>query len=130
MAKQIITAADVLAGVTASWCYSDAHKEIYGYRPRGHSAEQEASFWNDFDRLWADMQAEEAAQLQALRDFHGEEFPNFMAYYNYLDELRERQYQEEREARRAAEAARAEFFRRGSPAPVIDAWEYGDSLAA
>lgn len=130
MAKQIITAADVAAGVTAGWCYSDAYKEIYGFRPRGHSDEQEASFWNDFDRLWAEMQEQEAAQLAALCEHHGQDFPNFMAYYNFLDEVREAEYREECAAREAALAVRAEFYRRGSPAPVIDAWEHGDLLAA
>jgi hypothetical protein len=127
---QTVTASDVEAGLTATWCYSDAYKEIHGFRPRGHSSEMEASFWNNFDRLWADMVAEEAAQLAALCDHHGQDFPNFMAYYNFLDEVREAEYREECAAREAAEAERAEFNRRGSPMPFIDSWEHGDQMAA
>lgn len=130
MTKQTITAADVLAGVTAGWCYSDAHKEVYGFRPRGHSAEQEASFWNDFDRLWADMQAQEDEDLRAHGEYYGRTFQNFMEFYNFMDDEREREYQEEHEAREAALAARAEFYRRGSPVPILEAWDYGDKLAA
>jgi hypothetical protein len=130
MAKQFITAADVAAGVTAGWCYSDAHKEVYGFRPRGHTDEQEASFWNDFCRLWADMQAEEAAQLAALSEHYGQEFTTYSTYYNFLDEQSEAEYREEKAAWASRAAERAEFFRRGSPASIIDAWEHGDRLVA
>lgn len=125
-----VTAADVEAGLTQSWCYSDAYKEIYGSRPRGHTAAQEASFWNIFDVLWANMEAEEAADLAALGDFHDREFKNWAAYYDFLEEKREHEYREEVEARRVAAEKRREFFRRGSPVPYIQAWEHGDIVMA
>lgn len=131
MAQEInakeITAADVEAGVTASWCFSDAYKEIHGFRPRHFTPEMEASFWNTFDAEWADMQAREAAELQAHSDHFGQEFKSFMEYYNFLDAQYERECQEAQEAEAAAKAEREEFFRRGSPVPIVEAWEHGDA---
>lgn len=125
-----ITAADVLAGMTADWCYSDAHKDIYGFRPRGHSAEQEAWFWNNFDSLWQNMQEEDERQLQSLRDHYQQEFPTWMSYFDFMDDRREQEYQAQLDEQAMAQAERREFLRRGSPLPIIQAWEHGDRLAA
>ena len=133
MAKEIITAADVLAGKTAGWCYSDAFKSIYGYRPRGeylNSPEAEASFWNSYEEESQRVEAEEQDTLRFYGEEHGRIFPTFSAYYDFIEAEEERRYCEAKEARRAAQAEREEFHRRGSPQPIIQAWEHGDRLAA
>lgn len=127
---QTVTAADVEAGLTVDWCYSDAYKEIHGFRPRGHSAAQEASFWNTFEEEFERVAEEEAQQLASLGEHYGRIFPSYSAYYNFLDEQSEAEYRAEKAAREAAAAERAEFNRRGSPMPLVDAWEHGDLIAA
>lgn len=133
MAKEIITAADVLAGKTAGWCYSDAFKEIYGYRPRGEylsSPEAEADFWNSFEENLQRVEEEAQDHLRLLGEEHGRIFLNWSAYYDFYEAQREAEYRAAEEAHAAREAARLEFCRRGSPQPVIQAWEHGDRLAA
>ena len=123
-----VTAADVVAGLTDDWCYSDAFKEIYGYRPRGEfvtSPEYVAEFWNSFDELFAEAQRQDRADLEAACEAVGIPVTTWMAYYDFLEakDLAEREAYDAMEAEYAAE--RAEYFRRGSPAPVIEAWAHG-----
>ena len=123
-----VTAADVVAGLTDDWCYSDAFKEIYGYRPRGefvNSPEYVAEFWNSFEENFAEAQRQDRADLEAACEAVGIPVTTWMAYYDFLEakDLAEREAYDAMEAEYAAE--RAEYFRRGSPAPVIEAWAHG-----
>ncbi len=123
-----VTAAQVEAGLTDGWCYSDAFKEIYGYRPRGeyvNSPGYVAEFWNSFEELFDAAQEQDRADLAAACEAVGIPVTNWMAYYDFLEakDQAEREAYEAMEAEYAAE--RAEFYRRGSPAPAIEAWAYG-----
>jgi hypothetical protein len=123
-----VTAAQVEAGLTDDWCYSDAFKEIYGWRPRGeylNSPEYVAEFWNSFEELFDAAQEQDRADLAAACEAVGIPVTNWMAYYDFLEakDQAERDAYEAMEAEYAAE--RAEFYRRGSPAPAIEAWAYG-----
>lgn len=128
MTQISVTAAQVEAGLTADWCYSDAFKEIYGYRPRGeyvNSPEYVAEFWNSFDELFTQAQAVDKADLFAACEAVGIPVTTWTAYYDYLEakDLVEREMYEAQEAEAAAE--KAEYYRRGSPAPVLEAWAHG-----
>ncbi len=128
VSTKTVTAAQVAAGLTDDWCYSDAFKEIYGYRPRGeylNCPEYVAEFWNSFDELFAAAQEQDAADLAAACEAVGIPVTNWMAYYDFLEakDQAEREAYEAMEAEAAAE--KAEFYRRGSPAPVLEAWAHG-----
>jgi hypothetical protein len=128
VSTKTVTAAQVEAGLTDDWCYSDAFKEIYGYRPRGeyvNSPEYVADFWNSFEENFAEAQRQDAEDLQAACDAAGIPNTGWMAYYDFLEakDLAEREAYEAMEAEAAAE--KAEFYRRGSPAPVLEAWAHG-----
>jgi hypothetical protein len=128
-----VTPADVAAGLTDTWCYSDAFKEIHGFRPRGdywNNPEAVARFWNTFDEEFQRVEDEEQEHLRALGEQHGRIFRNMSAYYDFYEARQEQEWLEQAAQKREAEEARAEFFRRGSPTPIIDAWEHGDKLAA
>jgi LmbE family N-acetylglucosaminyl deacetylase len=123
-----VTAAQVEAGLTDDWCYSDAFKEIYGYRPRGeyvNSPGYVAEFWNSFEELFDAAQEQDRADLAAACEAHGIEATTWSSYYDQRDEQVHLEYQEYIAAEEAAAAERAEFYRRGSPAPAIEAWAYG-----
>lgn len=123
-----VTPADVAAGLTDSWCYSDAFKDINGFRPCGeyfNSPEYIAEFWNTFEEASDRVQEEERQQLAYLGEEHGRIFANWMAYYDFLD-------QRELEAAEAAEAERREQERlkqerecRFSVLVVVESWEEG-----
>lgn len=81
-----VTAEDIRNGATQDWCYSDAYKEIYGIRPRNHTAEQEAWFWNNFEQLWAVKEQEEAEALDARRRQYNINFKNWQEYYDHLEQ--------------------------------------------
>lgn len=128
VSTKTVTAAQVGAGLTDDWCYSDAFKEIYGYRPRGeyvNSPEYVADFWNSFEENFAEAQRQDAEDLQTACDAVGIPNTGWMAYYDFL----EAKDQAEREAYELAEMEaaeeKAEFYRRGSPAPVLEAWAHG-----
>ena len=128
VSTKTVTAAQVAAGLTEDWCYSDAFKEIYGYRPRGeylNDPEYVAEFWNSFEERFAEVQAQDAADLAAACEAVGIPVTNWMAYYDFLEakDQAEREAYEAMEAEAAAE--KAEFYRRGSPAPVLEAWAHG-----
>lgn len=103
--------------------YSDAFKDINGYRPRGeylHTREYLIHFWATFNDRLAEVEAEEAAHLEFLG------FPSWTAYYNHLD----RQYWLECVSQELLAEAVAdmntEYSTRGSIVPIIDAWDRGD----
>lgn len=128
LTSKTVTAADVAAGLTDDWCYSDAFKEIYGYRPRGEfvtSPEYVAHFWNSFDELFAEAEAQDRADLAAACEAVGISVNSWMAYYDYLAAQQFAEYKEQQAMEEAAAAVKAEFYRRGSPAPVIEAWAHG-----
>jgi len=128
VSTKTVTAAQVAAGLTDDWCYSDAFKEIYGYRPRGeylNDPEYVAEFWNSFEELFAIAAEEDAQALAAACEAHGIEATTWMSYYEQReaqDAILEAKYRAEEEA---AAAEKAEFYRRGSPAPVLEAWAHG-----
>ena len=128
LTSKTVTAADVAAGLTDDWCYSDAFKEIYGYRPRGEfvtSPEYVAEFWNSFDELFDAVKAQDRADLEAACEAVGIPVTSWMAYYDFLEAKDLAEREECLAAEKAAAAERAEYFRRGSPAPVIEAWAHG-----
>ena len=123
-----VTAAQVAAGLTDDWCYSDAFKDIYGYRPRGefvNSPEYVARFWNEFDVLFAEAEAQDRAGLAAACEAHGIEATTWSSYYDQREAQEYLERQEYLAAEEAAAAERAKYFRRGSPAPAIEAWAHG-----
>lgn len=128
VSTKTVTAAQVEAGLTDDWCYSDAFKEIYGYRPRGeylNCPEYVAEFWNSFEELLAAANEESEMALAAACEAHGIEATTWMSYYEQReaqDLVLEAKYRAEEEA---AAAEKAEFYRRGSPAPVLEAWAHG-----
>lgn len=64
------------------WCYSDAHKDVYGFRPRGEfTRERVVSFWLGFEAAWDDMKAEEQRELDYLRAEHNIHFASMHEYY-------------------------------------------------
>ena len=125
---ETVTAADVVAGLTDDWCYSDAFKEIYGYRPRGefvNSPEYVAEFWNEFDVLFDAVVEQDRADLTAACEAVGIPVTSWMVYYNYIAAQRQAEHEEFKAVEAAVAAEKAEFYRRGSPAPVIEAWAHG-----
>ena len=128
LTAKTVTAADVAAGLTDDWCYSDAFKEIYGYRPRGEfvtSPEYVAEFWNEFDVLFDAVVEQDRADLTAACEAVGIPVTSWMAYYDYTAAQRQAEYEEFKAVEAAVAAEKAEFYRRGSPAPVIEAWAHG-----
>lgn len=120
-----VTAAQVEAGLTASWCYSDAFKDIYGYRPRTeylNSPEYVAEFWNSFDELFDQVQAQDKADLETACEAAGIPVTTWAAYYDFVKAKLEREWFEQHQTELEAAEERAAFYRRGSPAPVIEAW--------
>jgi hypothetical protein len=129
ISAKTVTAAQVEAGLTDEWCYSDAFKEVYGYRPRGEYLNKPgyvAEFWNRFDELLAVAKAEEEEALAIICARHGIVATTWSSYYDQREEQDYLRYQEERAAAAEATAEKAEYFRRGSPAPVLEAWAYGE----
>lgn len=123
-----VTGGHLAAGLTDDWCYSDAFKDIYGYRPRGeylNSPEYVAEFWNDHERLFAESQEQDRRDLEAACEAVGIPVTTWSAYYDHLEaeDLAEREALEL--AEEDARLEREEFYRRGSPAPVVQAWEHG-----
>lgn len=126
--KRTLTLADMLTQDFQE-SYSDLFKGIYGFRPRGHTAESMLHFFDTYEELYARAEAEQEIERGLRLDYlnykHGREFTDLreaecfneqVAYNRYMDELNR---QEEEQARLA------ELNRRGSPLPVIEAWEYG-----
>jgi hypothetical protein len=123
-----VTAAQVAAGLTDDWCYSDAFKSIYGYRPRGeyiNSPEYVARFWNEFDVLCAEAEAQDREDLAAACEAAGIPVTNWTAYYDWL-EAKDRADEAAFYAEQAEIAAeKAEYFRRGTPTHAVEAWAHG-----
>lgn len=103
--------------------YSDAFKDINGYRPRGeylHTREYLIDFWETFNDRLAQVEAEDAAQLAALG------FPTWMDYYNHLDRQHALKCVSQKLLDEAIADMNTEYSTRGSVVPVIDAWDRGD----
>jgi hypothetical protein len=115
-------------------CYSDMFKSLHGFRPRGewcNTPEFMLQFFNDYD---ADIEAElerdrqEAAErLVYLNAKHGTAFTTLHEASRYNEQKAFDRFQKEEEAREAEAAAKVEMTRRFSPAPYIEAWEYGQA---
>lgn len=128
------TIADIHAASTDQlineWCYSDAHKAVFGYRPRGpYTREEVVHFWIHFPEYWADMEAEDARYLDSLREKHGIHFETLGAYYSWWEKAEyerhcaemESYYQELEEK----EAKAREYTRRRSIIDVVRDFDYG-----
>lgn len=119
-----ITAADITADDRQN--FSDMFKDIYGFRPRYTPTDQELSeFLNSYPKLFEEQSEQEAARLQYLREETGIQFPNWMAYYDYLDGKESAEWAA-RKIELAKEAAhKKELATPRSPRMAIEFWDYG-----
>ena len=128
----VYTAAEVAANFSDfAGTYSDLFKSLHNFRPRGLMDPQIiADFLNSYEERFAEEEAREAAELEALGEQYGRVFRDWHEYYDMLErkDARERAEYFAEQAREEAEAR--EFARRGSPMPYIMAWEHGDRNAS
>lgn len=106
--------------------YSDLFKSLHGFRPRGMM--DPASMLRFFDTYEAEFEAQaeqEKAALAYASERDGFAYTSWSHFYELKEERDRKEWEAEEAARRAAAAEKAEFNRRGSPAPVIEAWEHG-----
>lgn len=133
---QQTTIADIHAATTDElingWCYSDAHKAVFGFRPRGefqYTREAVVQFWINFPSYWEQMEAEEEAHLNHLRTKHGIHFENMMAYYTWWEKKEYTAHMARIEAEQAAEEAAmkkaADYQKRRSIIDTIRDFEHG-----
>lgn len=105
--------------------YSDLYKGLYGIRPRGHSVETMLHFFDTYEKEFERHQAEEDAALAYRSEQDGIKYTSWNHFYQ-VKEAKEQEAWEAEQATRKAEAdLKAEFARRGSPLPFIEAWEHG-----
>lgn len=112
------------------WCYSDAHKDVFGYRPRGETSREEVVyFWENFHTYWRWMRREEEERLQMLRERHGINFKNLSEYHSWWERTeweRHCQEMERLEREEAEKAAReADYRRRRTIIDAISDWDFG-----
>jgi len=123
-----LTLAD-MATMTFQEAYSDLYKGINGFRPRGHSVESMLHFFDTYEEQFAQSEKEEAAaranRLAYLNQKHGQVFDTLTIAERFNEQAAYNRFMAKMEAESEAEAVKAEFKRRFSPAPVIDAWEHG-----
>lgn len=109
---------------------SDLAKSVYGTRsacPR--TPEDQVSFMNRYDSLIEDALEDEKRErdnrLAYLNHKHGQVFDNLAVAERFNQQAAHDRYMVEIELERVAADERAEFNRRGSPMPIIEAWEHG-----
>ena len=110
--------------------YSDLYKGLHGFRPRGHDAETMLYFFNTYDEEFAAEQVrdadERAYRLGYLESKHGQKFDTYAEAERFNERAAFNRYMDELQAANEVKAQEAEFVRRGSAMPVIEAWMHGD----
>lgn len=119
------------------WCYSDAHKDVYGFRPRGEydfSREAVVDFWLGFEAAWERMQEDEQRRLESLRKEHGIHFETMGDYYRWWEKkeyaehcARMEAWEREEEERLAKEA---DYKRRRNIIDTIEEFLHGSFKGA
>jgi hypothetical protein len=124
----VLTLAD-MASSDYQEAYSDLYKGLNGFRPRGHDAATMLRFFQTYDERFEESMEEEcreaAARLTYLNHKHGQTFENLTLAERFNERAAHDRFMKNLEAQMIAEAHKAEFNRRGSAAPIIDAWEHG-----
>jgi hypothetical protein len=109
--------------------YSDLFKGINGYRPRGHSVETMLNFFDTYEERFAEAekewQLEQDLRLDYLNHKHGQVFPDLQTAEHFNVQAALARYEREAQVEAEERAAKAEFVRRGSPQPAIEAWLHG-----
>jgi hypothetical protein len=105
--------------------YSDLYKGIHGIRPRGHSVEMMLHFFDTYEQEFERHQAEEDAVLAYRSEKDGIQYTSWSHYYDVKEAKDADEWEAEQAIRKAEADLKAEFARRGSPLPAIEAWEYG-----
>lgn len=111
-------------------CYSDLHKECFGFRPRGRPTNAEiVSLYNEAPAILEQNRLQEEERLQRLRDKHGVQFADWHAYFDWKEEQDFLQWEKDQAERQAKlEHARC-LATPGHPLVAIEAWEHGEDLA-
>jgi hypothetical protein len=105
---------------------SDLAKGLYGTRsacPR--TPEAQVFFMNNYEAAFKEEEEREAALLKRNSERDGIEYRNWSHYYSEQDRRAAEAWERENAARIEQQAHKAEFNRRGSPLPAIEAWEHG-----
>jgi len=122
--ERTLTVADMLTQDFQS-AYSDLYKGINGFRPRGHDAETMLRFFDTYEAQFHESEVEEAVALQRRSDRDGIQYTSWSHYYECKDNQAHEEWTKEQALLDAELAHKAEFERRDSPLPVIEAWEHG-----
>lgn len=122
--ERTLTVADMLTSDFQE-AYSDLYKGLNGFRPRGHDAETMLHFFDTYEARFEESQEEDRQALAHVSERDGVEYTSWSHYYDVKEAKDHAEYLAEEAKRQEAEAHRAEFNRRGSPLPTIDAWEHG-----
>lgn len=106
----------------------DLYKSLHGIRPRGmlQDTRYMLMFFDTYEECMKEQNEEDARSLAVLSEKDGVQYTSWNHYYEMEDARRERECEVEAEKQRAIEEAKAEYNRRGSPAPIIEAWEFGE----
>lgn len=112
--------------------YSDLFKGLNGFRPRGDyfmSPSVMLRFFDTYeDEIEAHLEAErheEEIYKASLEAQFGQSFETLGQALLHREKVEYDLYLQECAAREAEKAHQRELMRRGSPLPVIEAWEYG-----
>ncbi len=122
--ERTLTVADMMLPDFAD-SYSDLYKGINGFRPRGHSPETMLHFFDTYEAQLAEHLEEEKRQLAYVSERDGVAYTSWMHYYDVKEQRDNEAWLAEKALKDAKLAHQAEFIRRGSPLPVIEAWEHG-----
>lgn len=124
--NQVVYTLEMMADPAMRETYFDLYKEIHGIKPRWNFTEEQMLWlFNNYDQLFEEEQENERRALAAKSEKHGIEFKSWSEYYDFKDRTAYERWQAEEAVRQQAAAEKAEFFRRGSPKPFIEAWEHG-----
>lgn len=109
---------------------SDLAKSVYGTRAACPTTpEAQVSFMNSYDSLIEDALEDERRErdnrLAYLNQKHGQVFDTLAIAERFNQQAAHERYMAEIELERQLAYERAEFTRRYSPRPIIEAWEHG-----
>ena len=110
--------------------YSDLYKGLYGFRPRGHDVATMLHFFDTYEAEFAFAQEREEAalayRLGYLEHKHGRKFADNREAERFNEQAAYNRFMDALHAEEEAKAEAAEFVRRGSAMPVIEAYMHGD----
>lgn len=105
--------------------YSDLYKGLHGIRPRGDSAETMLHFFDTYEQEFERQKEQEDAALAYRSEQDGIQYTSWTHFYEVKEAKAYADWEAENAVRQAEIDLKAEFARRGSPLPFIEAWEYG-----